>query len=189
MEPSRESFQLPRLSPMQGSDEPANRRLRPHQVRQRFDAKVSRCGDHECWPWKGSVTRGGYGQMWLTGHGPTSAHRLAWLFANGPIPSGQSVLHRCDNPPCCNPVHLFLGTHADNMRDAVKKRRFSVARPNRQKLSSETLAAIDALLANGHAQIAIARRFGVSKGWIGLYAKGHRRQYDRPGLKVEATHG
>lgn len=53
-------------------------------------------------------------------------HRVAWELAYGPIPSGMAVLHRCDNPPCCNAEHLFLGTQGDNVRDMVAKNRHYV---------------------------------------------------------------
>jgi hypothetical protein len=53
------------------------------------------------------------------------AHRVAWTLANGPIPAGMHVLHTCDNPPCCNPGHLWLGTQADNMADMARKGRTS----------------------------------------------------------------
>lgn len=56
---------------------------------------------------------------------PIKAHRLAWLLTYGPIPQGLEVCHTCDNPPCCEPTHLFLGTHAQNMQDAARKGRNS----------------------------------------------------------------
>jgi HNH endonuclease len=70
-----------------------------------------------CHNWTGTVGRAGYGRVQV------SAHRLAYELAHGPIPDGLLVLHKCDNPVCCNPDHLFLGTSADNMADKVRKGR------------------------------------------------------------------
>lgn len=70
-----------------------------------------------CWLWEGYV-RSGYGRL-----RQKSVHRLAWEDANGPIPNGMSVLHRCDVRLCCNPDHLFVGTNADNNRDMSSKGR------------------------------------------------------------------
>ena len=69
-----------------------------------------------CWEWPLSRQRFGYGVMGL-GNGVVRTHRYAWECANGPVPHGLCVLHQCDNPPCCNPGHLFLGTHQDNADD------------------------------------------------------------------------
>jgi hypothetical protein len=73
------------------------------------------------WP-KYRRRRGGYGIRYHNGKN-CHAHRVAWEEVNGPIPEGMLVLHRCDNPPCVNTEHLFLGTNDDNMRDMISKRR------------------------------------------------------------------
>jgi hypothetical protein len=75
-----------------------------------------------CWQWTKSVQVSGYGQFTMDNK-LIRAHRFAWLLFNGPVPDGILVCHKCDNPPCCNPEHLFLGTHADNARDKVLKGR------------------------------------------------------------------
>jgi len=82
-----------------------------------------------CWVWPGAKRKGGYGAIWRNGRG-MSTHRLAYELTYGPIPAGLLVLHRCDNPPCCRPDHLFLGDTATNVADAIAKGRH-VNPPNR----------------------------------------------------------
>lgn len=87
----------------------------------KFWAKVELKGPDECWPWTGYKAPSGHG---LTSHHstPTLASRKAWVLSNGPIRDGLCVNHRCDNPLCCNPAHMYLGTRADNMVDMWAKR-------------------------------------------------------------------
>lgn len=88
----------------------------------RFWAKVARTPG--CWIWNGCHTSAGYGQIRLHGEA-VYAHRLSWEMKNGPVPVGIEVLHKCDNPACVNPEHLFLGTQSDNINDCVAKGRFN----------------------------------------------------------------
>ena len=75
-----------------------------------------------CWEWTKAHNKDGYGQTCYKGK-MVWTHRMAWIYSKGEIPEGMHVLHKCDNPACCNPDHLFLGTHKDNMNDRDKKNR------------------------------------------------------------------
>lgn len=92
-----------------------------------FWAKVDKsAGPDGCWPYLGFRKWDGYGwiQRYIDGKPKNmTSHRFAWILTNGIPDDGMHILHRCDNPPCCNPAHLFLGTHQDNMKDKQAKGR------------------------------------------------------------------
>ena len=94
------------------------------RVSKRFWAKVDIKSDDECWNWVGGFRGGkGYGSFWVNGVNK-AAHRFAWEDTNfKSVPDGMCVCHRCDNPSCCNPSHLFVGTHGDNAADRNAKGR------------------------------------------------------------------
>ena len=97
-------------------------------VAMRFMRRVSMLQDDECWPFNGKKDRRGYSVFhWRAPTEdrarPHHAHRMMWLILNGQIPSGKEVCHSCDNPGCCNPGHLWLGTHKENMEDMARKGR------------------------------------------------------------------
>ena len=89
----------------------------------RFWVKVDKRSDDECWEWIGCRSNKGYGWIVDDDSQQMVASRFSWRLHNGPIPDGMLICHTCDNPPCVNPQHLFLGTKTDNMRDMVAKGR------------------------------------------------------------------
>lgn len=87
-----------------------------------FWGKVERAAPEECWPWKGYINPDGYG--YFRGKGKAHlASKWAWLLTFGEVPKGLVVCHHCDNPPCCNPRHLFIGEPQHNVDDCVSKGR------------------------------------------------------------------
>lgn len=89
-------------------------------IESRFWSRVRK--GSACWEWVGARHTGGYGAISVNGH-QERAHRVSWMIHHGEIPDGLWVLHRCDNPPCVNPAHLFVGSDADNLSDAIAKGR------------------------------------------------------------------
>lgn len=140
----------------------------------RYWPRVDKRGPDECWPWMANICSTGYGGFSLGGK-KVLTHRLAWMLANGPIPPGAWILHRCDNPPCCNPAHLFLGTTADNTRDRDSKGRGARGeRVGSSKLTKDQVAEIRRRLATGEFQRLIAADFGVSQVTISHIALGKK---------------
>jgi len=93
-------------------------------LEERFFSKVVQTSPDQCWEWVGVSDNRDRPVFWLKGRNHP-APRVAWLIAHGTWPEGNCVCHHCDNPRCTNPGHLFLGSHADNMRDKMQKGRWS----------------------------------------------------------------
>jgi hypothetical protein len=151
----------------------------------RFWRKVARTGPAECWLWLAGRNPKGYGRFGMHGSA-VFAHRQAYALTVGAIPEGMYVCHRCDNPPCCNPEHLFLGTHADNIRDMTRKgradrdkkrgdlngsRKHPASRPRgpqhpRWKQAPELCSSMRSMLAAGIPYLAICQIYGVSLPFV-----------------------
>lgn len=134
---------------------------RMESAMRRFWGKVEKKSDDECWEWKGAKLSHGYGAFNI-GVRRISTHRFSWEIHYGEIPPGMLVCHKCDNPPCVNPKHLFLGTDTDNQRDKYLKGRCARGEKNNHaKLTEDDVRKIRELLASGKSARSIAPIFGV----------------------------
>ena len=125
-----------------------------------------------CILWTGYTNPWGYGRVRFHGR-MLRTHQVAWELTKDPIPFDLCVLHKCDNPPCVNPDHLFLGTQADNVADRERKGRTACGErmPN-AKLSSDAVREIHSASKKGSSRVSLARRFGVSPQRISEVALG-----------------
>jgi hypothetical protein len=125
--------------------------------------------DNKCWEWLGTLDGSGYGQFSFNGKMQRS-HRVAWMYPNYVIPDGMVICHSCDNPACCNPKHLWLGTNQENMDDMVAKNRSPNSRGERNpnvKLTSEMVAEIRNRFATEKIRkINLAREYGIGNSQI-----------------------
>lgn len=150
----------------------------------RFWAKVNRQGPvvredlGPCWVWTASLRPNGYGQLKFRGRAGRKAHRVSWELHNGPIPPGASVLHRCDNPACVRPEHLFTGVQATNMKDMDAKGRRKIpglrgTAIGNSKLSESDVVTIRQLRnVEGRKLNDVAARFGISYSTVSEIALG-----------------
>jgi HNH endonuclease len=139
-------------------------------IAERFWEKVDVGDPFECWPWKAARKRNGYGQFAIDSRlRGECAHRVAYLLTYGPYDASLYVMHRCDNPPCVNPMHLFLGTAAENTADMMRKGRdgHGVVRgaqsPRAVPFTDEDVHAIRQSSESG---LELARRYGVGSSTI-----------------------
>lgn len=121
----------------------------------------------ECWVWQGGRNKAGYGQMRI-GKPQFGAHRIAYFLATGVNPVALNVCHKCDNPPCCNPSHLFLGTTKDNRHDCIEKGRWPCADMigslNPNAILTETEARI--IRHSKASGKSLAARYGISESLV-----------------------
>lgn len=136
----------------------------PRTPQEYLERKIERVTESGCWIWMGSICGSNdYGYAFYKWQ-RNIAHRLAWIAYRGPIPGGLLVLHSCDVSVCCNPAHLFLGTHRDNMRDMTSKNRQAIG--ERQGSAKLTREQVKAIRDDPRKQRDIARAFGVSKSLV-----------------------
>lgn len=150
--------------------------MRKRSVAERFWEKVRRGAPDECWVWTGGKTRAGYGMFNRGGDdGIEYAHRFVLVLDKVDV-SGKFVCHRCDNPACVNPDHLFLGTQSDNMADCARKgRSASGTRNGQSKLSNTDVAAVLSEISSGTLHRELASRYGVSMTLISQIRNGKAR--------------
>ena len=145
-------------------------------VAQRLTAKLVPA-ESGCIEWVGHRHRGGHGMIMVGSKREGTkrmayTHRVAWELAHGPIPVGMCVCHRCDNPPCCNPDHLFLGSQADNVADMIAKGRNRSKSPRgednkRAIVTEQQVREIRFRYACGHVTLdALGNEFGMTRSGI-----------------------
>jgi hypothetical protein len=149
-------------------------------LRERFLARVEKT--ETCWLWTARTGTFGYGVMPEGGHAGRDlyAHRISYELFHGPIPEGLFVLHRCDNPRCVNPDHLFLGTADDNAKDAARKKRVPsgaqhhTQRPDHKqvKLDQQSVREIRQRYAEGATRPQLSKLYGVTVASIGNVVNG-----------------
>lgn len=132
-------------------------------IAERFWQKVNKSGG--CWVWTASTNGRGYGKFW-NGERIVAAHRFSFELSGEPIPRGAFVLHRCDNPGCVRPDHLFLGTQAENIQDMINKQRHGYTgspgeRNHQAKLTRDQVAEIRRRFNDGETRADLAREFNL----------------------------
>jgi hypothetical protein len=157
------------LCPAHYQQQRHGKELKPLQVQYhgysettRFLKRVDMRGKNECWEWLASRNTG-YGQ-WHANGTMELTHRASYRLFVGPVPEGMFVCHKCDNPICVNPDHLFLGTQTDNMRDMWAKKRERPGRPKGEQHGMAKLTAdiVKQIRESQDTGLAAAARFGVS---------------------------
>jgi hypothetical protein len=153
------------------------------KTKARFWAKISKAGPDECWPWMAYRTHAGYGKFGI-GKVIFGATRIAYALTWGTDPGDEMVCHKCDNPPCCNPTHLFRGTHIENMADAVSKGRMHVGDASPRTLHPESYQHLRLLndeqvmdirnrYALGETQIDLAKEYGIRQCTVSECIRGY----------------
>lgn len=161
----------------------------PHQIIDRFWSKINIRGIDECWEWNACRDEYGYGRFG-TNHWTSLAHRVAWEIANWEKLGKYCALHKCDNPPCCNPGHLWKGTRPDNALDMKQKGRGNAPSGERHrsaKLTWPDVRKIRKLYSHGVLAHNLALRFGIAERNIYEITNGHHWK-ERPHCEQNEAH-
>lgn len=144
----------------------------------RFWSKVDIRSPKECWEWQASLHTSGYGRFKLKSYRTANANRVSLVIHTGQEPAGKLALHTCDNPKCCNPHHLYWGTHTENMHDKSRRGRWrgsdqSGANNGAAKLSEEQVALIVQRFRQGWNNKQIANDLPVTHSMVSKIRLGH----------------
>jgi hypothetical protein len=143
----------------------------------RFWSKVDMRAPDECWEWQASLHTSGYGRFKLADQWCVMANRMALVIHTGEDRLDRMALHTCDNPRCCNPHHLYWGTHTDNMRDKVRRGRArtgdqSGAKNGAAKLTDDDFAVVVARLKRGLNNKQVAEGLPITHSMVSLIRLG-----------------
>lgn len=147
------------------------RKIRNTEERFKEKVKVVNSGCHE---WQSTLHRDGYGKFWLSG-AQIQAHRVGYMLANGEIPEGKMILHKCDNRKCVNPDHLYAGTASDNCKDKVA--RFK-GLWGKMEFSHETVSEVKSLRQQGLTQTKIADITGMHQTHVSRILRNVSRKFN-----------
>lgn len=161
-------------------DEPLQMQHHGLSTKDRFDRWWKEDEKTGCWIWQGKLQKTGYGQFNLTGSRPIPSHRAAWLLYKGEIPENPNsayktyyLCHKCDNPACVNPDHLFLGDQQSNMDDKMGKDRhnYGISRGVNHGNAKVTDEDVRAIRASSDSLTVLSRRYGMAKSTLAAIRK------------------
>ena len=147
-------------------------------IKARFLSKIDIRGPDECWEWQASCHTSGYGRFKIASHVTMMANRVSLVLHTGEDRTDLMALHRCDNPPCCNPHHLYWGTHSDNMQDMHRRGRYpdrdqSGVNNGAAKIDERQLALIVTRLQEGWNNKQIAEDLPIGHAMVSKIRLGH----------------
>lgn len=149
-------------------ERPVASNLKFKTIEERFWGKVDILGPDECWPWKASKARG-YGEFFVSPErGKVMAQTFVVELITGvPCPPGQEGCHKCDNPPCCNPAHVYYGTRKQNVADMlVRNRGPRGEQRHNSKFTEKQIISIRNRFADGEALRPLAKEFNTDTGYL-----------------------